>query len=89
MIRFYVCQGNVDRRSANPDAYVRHLRWLIEHNPKSHLLSDVEGLADPGCVNWMTPEGFSQIREAWMRVVAENPADGIILPTRRLGVAAP
>jgi hypothetical protein len=79
LIRFYMCQGNLDRRSANPDAYVRHLLWFIEHSPKSHLLGDVEGLADPGYLNWMTPEGFSQIREAWMRVVAENPADEIIL----------
>lgn len=79
LIRFYRCQGNLDRRSANLDAYVRHLLWFIRRSPKSHLLGDVEGLADPGYVNWMTPEGFSQIREAWMRVVAENPADEVIL----------
>jgi hypothetical protein len=79
LIRFHLCQANLDRRSANPGAYVRHLLWFIEHSPKSHLLGDVEGLADPGYVPWMTPEGFSQVREAWKRVIAENPTDDVIL----------
>ena len=63
------------QRGPGGERHVEHLLWFIEHEPESSALEGPPGSVIPA----MNPDGYVQVKEAWLRKIADEPRNAVLL----------
>lgn len=80
LMGFYFAAG---LRSIGPQATIaarrRHILWLLAHHPDSPLLDTPEATLDPAGHGLADPEGYEQVKKAWLELTAKSDASAAVL----------